>query len=158
MKYILEGDEKELGRVLREQRIRIGRGLIKITPISGTLVHEDYALKAIEAQVKELTDTLALKDGQIESLTSERDSLRARMTEMEASGSMPETDEKEVDMKDSKTLNITDSNNLPEDDSMSIDMDNVNPSVNTSGKKTTKKKESCLCLLMYHISYPAPGR
>jgi hypothetical protein len=43
-------------------------------------------------------------------------------------------------MKDSKTLNITDSNNLPEDDSMSIDMDNVNPSVNTSGKKTTKKK------------------
>lgn len=29
MKYILEGDEKELGRVLREQRIRIGRGLIK---------------------------------------------------------------------------------------------------------------------------------
>ena len=137
MKYILEGDEKELGRVLREQRIRIGRGLIKITPISGTLVHEDYALKAIEAQVKELTDTLAQKDGQIESLTSERDSLRARM---EASGSMPETDEKEVDMKDSKTLNITDSNNLPEDDSMSIDMDNVNPSVNTSGKKTTKKK------------------
>lgn len=76
------------------------------------------------------------------------------MTEMEASGSMPETDEKEVDMKDSKTLNITDSNNLPEDDSMSIDMDNVNPSVNTSGKKTTKKKQSCLCLLMYHISYP----
>lgn len=59
MKYILEGDEKELGRVLREQRIRIGRGLIKITPISGTLVHEDYALKAIEAQVKELTETLA---------------------------------------------------------------------------------------------------
>lgn len=139
MKYILEGDEKELGRVLREQRIRIGRGLIKITPISGTLVHEDYALKAIEAQVKELTETLAQKM-QIESLTSERDSLRARMTEMEASGSMPETDEKEVDMKDSKTLNITDSNNLPEDDSMSIDMDNVNPSVNTSGKKTTKKK------------------
>lgn len=62
------------------------------------------------------------------------------MTEMEASGSMPETDEKEIDMKDSKTLNITDSNNLPEDDSMSIDMDNVNPSVNTNGKKTTKKK------------------
>lgn len=140
MKYILEGDEKELGRVLREQRIRIGRGLIKVTPISGTLVHEDYALKAIEAQVKELTETLAQKDGQIESLTSERDSLRARMTKMEASGSMPETDEKEVDMKDSKTLNITDSNNLPEDDSMSIDMDNVNPSVNASGKKTTKKK------------------
>ena len=39
MKYILEGDEKELGRVLREQRIRIVRGLIKITPISGTLFH-----------------------------------------------------------------------------------------------------------------------
>ena len=140
MKYILEGDEKELGRVLREQRIRIGRGLIKVTPISGTLVHEDYALKAIEAQVKELTETLAQKDGQIESLTSERDSLRARMTKMEASGSMPETDEKEVDMKDSKTLNITDSNNLPEDDSMSIDMDKGSPAVDTVGKETTKQK------------------
>lgn len=52
MKYILEGDEKELGRVLREQRIRIGRGLIKITPISGTLVHEDYALKPLKPKSK----------------------------------------------------------------------------------------------------------
>lgn len=140
MKYILEGDEKELGHVLREQRIRIGRGLIRITPISGTLVHEDYALKVIEAQTKELTEALAQKDGQIELLMSERDSLKARVTEMEASGSMPETDGKKADLEDNKELDITDSNNLPEDDSMSIDMDNVNPSVNTSEKKATKKK------------------
>lgn len=144
MKYILEGEEKELGRVLREQRIRVGRGLIKITPISGALVREDYALKAIEAKTEELTAALAKRDEQIASLNSERDSLKSRISELEAgltkSDSMPETDEKKVDVEDSKDLDIVDNNNLPEDDSMFVDIDNVDTPVNTSEKKTTKKK------------------
>lgn len=144
MKYILEGEEKELGRVLREQRIRVGRGLIKITPISGALVREDYALKAIEAKTEELTAALAKRDEQIASLTSERDSLKSRISELEAgltkSDSMPETDEKKADVEDSKDLDIVDNKNLPEDDSMFVDIDNVDTPVNTSEKKTTKKK------------------
>lgn len=144
MKYILEGEEKELGRVLREQRIRVGRGLIKITPISGALVREDYALKAIEAKTKELTAALAKRDEQIASFASERDSLKSRISELEAgltkSDSMPETDEKKADAEDSKDLDIVDNKNLPEDDSMFVDIDNVDTPVNTSEKKTTKKK------------------
>ena len=144
MKYILEGEEKELGRVLREQRIRVGRGLIEITPISGALVREDYALKAIEAKTEELTAALAKKDEQIASLASESDSLKSRIAELEAglakSGSMPEPDEKKVDVEDSKDLDIVDNKNLPEDDSMFVDIDNVDTPVNTSEKKTTKKK------------------
>lgn len=80
------------------------------------------------------------------------------MIEMEVSGSMFEMDEKEVDMKDSKILNIIDSNNLLEDDFMFIDMDNVNLFVNISGKKIIKKKQLCLCLLMYYILYLVFGR
>lgn len=32
MKYILEGNEKAVQSVIRENRIRVGRGLIKFTP------------------------------------------------------------------------------------------------------------------------------
>lgn len=144
MKYILEGDEKELGRVLREQRIRVGRELIKITPISGALVREDYALKAVEAKTEEMSSALAQKDELIASLTSERDSLKARVAELEAglakSNDMLKPDDKKVDVEDNKNTDLADSKSLPEDDSMFVDIDNVDPSANTNEKKTTKKK------------------
>lgn len=144
MKYIFEGNEKELDRVLREQRIRVGRGLIKITPISGALVREDYALKTIESKTEGLIASLAEKDEIITSLTSERDTLKARVAELEAgqtkSDDMLETDNTKVDMEDNKEVNIADSKNLPEDDSMFIDIDHVDLPVNANEKKTTKKK------------------
>lgn len=144
MKYILEGNEKELGRVLREQRVRVGRGLIKITPISGTLVSQEYASKTIESKTEGLIASLAEKDEIITSLTSERDTLKARVAELEAgqtkSDDMLETDNTKVDMEDNKEVNIADSKNLPEDDSMFIDIDHVDLPVNANEKKTTKKK------------------
>lgn len=41
--YLLNGDEKALESVIKEQRIRIGRGLITITPVSeaGLVPEED---------------------------------------------------------------------------------------------------------------------
>lgn len=139
MKYILEGNEKELERVLREQRIRVGRGLIKITPISGSLVSEEDAMKAIEAKTEELTASLSEKDELITSLTGERDTLRARVAALETKPTednkdMPESDNKNVDAEDNKELNITYSKDLPNDDSMFIDIDAA-----TDNKKTQKK-------------------
>lgn len=138
MKYILEGNDKELERVLREQRIRMGRGMIQITPIPGTLVSEEDALKAIEAKTEELTASLAGKDGLIASLTGECDTLKARVAELEAGlvkdETMPETDNKKVDAEDDKNLNIADSKHLPDDDSMFVDID-----ADTDNKKTKKK-------------------
>lgn len=37
MIYILSGNEIELERVVREQRVRVERGLIKLTPLETTL-------------------------------------------------------------------------------------------------------------------------
>lgn len=125
MRYILEGNEKELGRVLREQRVRVGRGLIKITPISGTLVSQEDA-------------SLAEKDELIASLTGECDTLKVRVAELEAGlskdAAMPETDNKEVEAEDNKDLDIADGKVLPDDDSMFVDIDAA-----TDNKKTKSK-------------------
>lgn len=138
MKYILEGNEKELERVLREQRIRVGRGMIKITPISGALVSEEDALKTIEARTDELNASLVEKDGLIASLTGECDSLKVRVAELEAGptkdDTMPETDNKNVEVEDNKGLDIADSQNLPDDDSMFVDIDADNKKVATKKK------------------------
>lgn len=136
MKYILEGNEKELERVLREQRIRVSRGLVKITPISGILVPEEDVLKSIEARTEELNDLLAGKDELIASLTGECDTLKVRVAELEAvlikDDTMSETDNKNVAADDNKDLSIAESKNLLDDDSMFIDIE-------VDNKKTKKK-------------------
>lgn len=138
MKYILEGNEKELGRVLREQRVRVGRGLIKITPISGTLVSQEYASKTIETKTEELAALLAEKDELIASLTGECDTLKVCVAELEAKLSkdvaMPETDNKEVEAEDNKDVNIADGKVLPDDDSIFVDIDAA-----ADNKKTKSK-------------------
>lgn len=138
MRYILEGNEKELGRVLREQRVRVGRGLIKITPISGVLVSPEDAPKTVDAKMEELVASLAEKDELIASLTGECDTLKVRVAELEAGLSkdvaMPETDNKEVEAEDNKDLGIADGKVLPDDDSMFVDIDAA-----TDNKKTKSK-------------------
>lgn len=148
MKYIIEGNEKELERVLREQRIRVGRGLIVITPVTGCgLVTEEDALKLVEAKTEELNALLEEKDGLIVSLTGERDSLNVRITELEATlsnnddGNMTENDNKILELTDSKTTDLADSKEVAEDDSMFVDIDADNPIGNTAAKKVTTKKK-----------------
>lgn len=47
MVYILSGDKTELERVVREQRVRVERGLIKLTPLDTTLASLTGAVNAI---------------------------------------------------------------------------------------------------------------
>ncbi|MBD9036635.1 MAG: hypothetical protein EGR42_00460 [[Eubacterium] rectale] len=134
MKYILDGNEKDVANVIREQRIRTGRGLISFTPISecGLITKED-ARKAMD---EKLTDTASVeeneslksqisgfelnmkeKDALITSLTAERDGLQARISELEAvadnkelpagdSKELPAEDSKELETSDDKTINV----------------------------------------------------
>ena len=91
-KYIITGQDKELTRVLREQRIRVSRGLITITPISecGLITEEDVQktlecmLAEKDAKIGELTESIAEKDKAIVELTDERDTMKARIAELEA--------------------------------------------------------------------------
>lgn len=48
MKCVFEGDAKELGKVLRENRLRISRGVIKVTPLAEA---EESAADAKEAEI-----------------------------------------------------------------------------------------------------------
>ena len=135
MKYILDGNEKDVANVIREQRIRIGRGLISFTPISecGLITKED-ARKAMDEKLTELTASveeneslksqisgfelnMKEKDALITSLTAERDGLQARISELEAvadnkelpagdSKELPAEDSKELETSDDKTINV----------------------------------------------------
>ena len=73
--YLLNGEEKALKSVIKEQRIRIGRGLITITPVSEAgLVPEEDVKKIFESQQK-VIDELSAKN---ESLVKENEELKAK--------------------------------------------------------------------------------
>lgn len=127
--YILDGNEKDVTNVIKEQRVRMGRGVISFTPISkcGLITKED-ARKAMDEKLTELTASveeneslksqisgfelnMKEKDALIASLTAERDGLQARISELEAvadNKELPAGDSKELPAEDSKTLETSD--------------------------------------------------
>lgn len=121
MDYILRGNDKDVANVLKEQRIRIGRGVVSFTPISECgLVTEEDAQKTLEcmliekdAKIGELTESITKKDKAIVELTDERDTLKARIAELEAlvpSGekNLPASDPKDLPAGDAKEVTIVD--------------------------------------------------
>ena len=80
MDYILRGNDKDVANVLKEQRIRIGRGVVSFTPISECgLVTEEDARKTLEcmltekdAKIGELTESITEKDKAIVELTGSK--------------------------------------------------------------------------------------
>ena len=87
MDYILRGNDKDVTNVLKEQRIRINRGMIQLIPISECgLVTEEDARKTLECMLAEkneeigrLTASIAEKDKTIVELTEERETMKARI-------------------------------------------------------------------------------
>lgn len=149
MKYILDGNEKDVTNVIKEQRIRIGRGLISFTPISECgLITEEDARKAMDEKLAELAasveenQSLKLqiadfelnikeKDARIASLTTERDKLQAGATECGV-------------MKDNKELSVSDSKNLTTEESkgsVTSDDKTVNVEEKKRGRPVTRKTE-----------------
>jgi hypothetical protein len=149
MKYILDGNEKDVTNVIKEQRIRIGRGLISFTPISecGLITKED-ARKAMDEKLTELTASveeneslksqisgfelnMKEKDALIASLTAERDGLQSRISELEAVA-----DKKELPAGDSKELPAEDSKELATSDDKTINVEEKK-----RGRPATRKTE-----------------
>ena len=149
MKYILDGNEKDVANVIREQRIRTGRGLISFTPISecGLITKED-ARKAMDEKLTELTASVEQneslksqisgfelnmkeKDALIASLTAERDGLQSRISELEAVA-----DKKELPAGDSKELPAEDSKELATSDDKTINVEEKK-----RGRPATRKTE-----------------
>ena len=149
MKYILDGNEKDVTNVIKEQRIRIGRGLISFTPISECgLITKEEARKAMDEKLTELTASveeneslksqisgfelnMKEKDALIASLTAERDGLQSRISELEAVA-----DKKELPTGDSKELLVEDSKELETSDDKTINVEEKK-----RGRPATRKTE-----------------
>lgn len=110
MKYILEGDDKELDRVIKESRIRVNRGLISITPIS-----EFGAIGDHDKKMQELISSLEEKDALISTLKEQGDGFKARIAELENIG---------TNTGDDKGLSGSDSTDLSDSDAKELEMEN----------------------------------
>lgn len=107
--YLLNGEEKALKSVIKEQRIRIGRGLITITPVSEAgLVPEEDVKKTFESQQKEI-DELSEKN---KSLQDENEELITKIAELEThvddNKDVEDADSKEVEQIDTKEVSAED--------------------------------------------------
>lgn len=124
MDYIFRGNDKDVSNVLKEQRIRIGRGVVSFTPISECgLITEEDARRTLE-------DKLAEKDEKITTLITERDSLKNRVVELEAL-----TEHKDISAGDSKTLLAGDSKEVVTSDEKEVlPVDEKESGKNKSGK------------------------
>lgn len=125
MDYILTGNDKDVANVLQEQRIRIGRGVISFIPVSECrLITEEDARKTLEeklaekdAVIGELTASIAEKNIEIDTLTKDSNSMKARITELEA---LVATDNKNLLSGDVKDLPAGDSKEVATGDNKEI--------------------------------------
>lgn len=125
MDYILTGNDKDVANVLQEQRIRIGRGVISFIPVSECrLITEEDARKTLEeklaekdAVIGELTASIAEKDIEIDTLTKDSNSMKARITELEA---LVATDNKNLPSGDVKDLPAGDSKEVATGDNKEV--------------------------------------
>nr|DAP58782.1 MAG TPA: hypothetical protein [Caudoviricetes sp.] len=107
--YLLNGEKKALESVIKEQRIRIGRGLISITPVSEAgLVSEEDVEKALESKQK-VIDELSVEN---ESQKKEIDELKAKLAELDSHVD----DHKDVEDADSKEVEQTDTKEVSAED------------------------------------------
>lgn len=125
MVYILKGNEKDVSNVIKEQRIRIQRGVISIIPSESGLITIENAQMELESRLKE-------KDELIFTLTQERDAMKTRIDEMEKAmsanlqpvvvQSLEGSDEhsSELEAADNKLMQEADSKVLSEADTKSV--------------------------------------
>lgn len=131
--YLLNGEEKALKSLIKEQRIRIGRGLISITPVSEAgLVPEENVKKAFESR-QNIIDNLSAKN---KSLVKENEELKAKIAELETHVD----DNKDVEDADSKEVEQTDTKEVPaEDEKAAV----VQDEKKVSASKAKKKIRNC---------------
>ena len=96
MKYILAGNPADVQNVLQENRIRVERGMITLTPLTDTVTKEDY--EALAAHAKDLEEEL-------ESLKA-ADTKDAPVADEKAA---PAADTKEAPVPDEKEEAVADS-------------------------------------------------
>lgn len=120
MVYILSGNPVEVERVLREQRVRVARGVIKLTPI-------DTTLSSLKAAVNDLE-----KAKNTEPAPVDGDKVVPPVDDKEKT---PEVDEKTVEVDgDSKEVKADDCKDV-----QAVDDKKTAKTESTKSKANTKK-------------------
>lgn len=150
-KVILEGDERIVDTIIRENRVRVSRGNVKFTPADSTptpegVTEEDVRkmADAIESQM----DAIEQKDARIAELLEENDALKAALKDKAAGDDAPENpdtkgagDDEETGGEggDTKESGETDTKEAPEGDTKDAP---ENPDTKEGGPTDTKGKKS----------------
>lgn len=126
MDYILSGKDKEVAKVIQENRVRVNRGLVSFTPMTET-VHTDNS--EVIANLIEENQTLKAENQRLQD-------------ELNKTTEQPTTDDKnvdledlqEVDLDDNKGVIVNDTKDVSEDDNKAVSADDTPKS-----SKRTKK-------------------
>lgn len=130
MDYILSGKDKEVAKVIQENRVRVNRGLVSFTPMTET-VHTDNS--EVIANLIEENQTLKAENQRLQD--------ELNKSTQEATG-QPTVDDKNVDLEDlqevylddNKEVIVNDTKDVSEDDNKAISADDTPKS-----SKRTKK-------------------
>lgn len=114
MDYLMTGNPKEVQKVLRENRIRIERGVIKFTPVQAKeapqIIDTNYEQEQKMTAVEE-TDAKAFEAIDVKEVES--------------------TDEKDIKNSDTKEVEVVDEKNIDNSDTEEVE----------SAEKTVKKRK-----------------
>jgi len=156
MKVILEGEERLVKTIIKENRVRVSRGQVSFSPADSISTPEGVT----EEEVKNMVEAIGQRDARIEELMQENETLKATLEEKanedapkapdtqgdgeENDGEGDNTDTKEGEETDTKEGEETDTTEAPEegdkkDAPKAPDTKEVEEVPDTKGKKSSKK-------------------
>ena len=150
LKVILEGDERIVKNICRENKVRVSRGQVSFSPADSIPTPEGVT----EEDVKNMVEAIEQRDARIDELMNENEILKATLAEKEGDKKdAPETPDTkgdgeseetggEGDNTDTKEGEETDTTQAPEGDTKDApegDTKDVEEAPDTKGKKSSKK-------------------
>ena len=123
--YILDGDKRAVENVLKENKIRVQRGVISITPTS-EFPSPDALAEIYRKHDEEMHDVCSQNDA----LKQENEALKAELAKL-----MPETADTKDVVEDSKEVNKEDAKQSSVKDSKDVVADEKSAKAKTDKKK-----------------------
>lgn len=146
MKVILEGEERVVNTIIRENRVRVSRGQVSFSPADSTPTPEGVT----EEDLVNMKEAFERQDAKIAKLEEENETLKAALAEKENADAPEKPDTKEgegegdsdPDKEDNKEGGESDTTDAPQEDSKDApqeDSKEAEETPDTKGKKTSKK-------------------
>ena len=122
MNYILSGSDKEVAKIIKENRVRVNRGLVSFTPMTETV-------KSDNSEV-------------IANLTAENETLKAEIIKLQEELKANQSgDTKDVAPADDKFVDLDDLHEVDLDDTKDVATEDTKE-ISSEDKKTTKSKST----------------